>query len=109
MEGIPPPDSPHVKFDTPSRTGAQVDGSDVLIAGGPVTSPQPSDKERLAQSCGVGLFDIAGLATIGYHGGLQGVQDLTVLFIHNCGYQTFSNTVSPEDILLCFSKIQQLH
>ena len=71
MEGIPPPDSPHVKFDTPSRTGAQVDGSDVLIAGGPVTSPQPSDKERLAQSCGVGLFDIAGLATIGYHGGLQ--------------------------------------
>jgi hypothetical protein len=38
--GNPPPDSPHVKFATPSRTGAQVDGLDVLIMGGPVTSPQ---------------------------------------------------------------------
>ena len=30
-------------------------------------------------------------------------------FIHNCGYRSFSDTVSPEDILLCFGKIQQLH
>ena len=32
--GNPPPDSPHVKFDTPGCTGAQVDGSDVPIVGG---------------------------------------------------------------------------
>ena len=93
----------------PGRAGAQVDGSNVLIVGRAVTLPQPSNKERLAWSCGIGLFNIAGLATIGYHGGSQGIQDLTVSFIHNCGYQTFSNTVSPEDILLCFSEIQQLH
>ena len=86
-----------------------MDGSDVPIVGGPVTSPRPSDKERLARSCGVGLFDIAGLATVGYHGGSQGIQELTLSFIHNGGYQAFSNTVSPEDILLCFSEIQQLH
>ena len=107
--GNPPPDSPHVTFDTPGCAGAQVDGSNVLIVGRAVTLPQPSNKERLARSRGIGLFDIAGLATVGYHGGSQGIQDPTVLFIHNCGYQTFSNTVSPEDILLCFSKIQQLH
>ena len=77
--------------------------------GGPVTSPRPSDKERLARSRGVGLFDIAGLATDAYHGGAHGVQTLTVAFIHNCGYQSFSNTISPEDILLCLSEIQQLH
>jgi hypothetical protein len=75
--------TPRVKFDTPGRTGAQVDGSDVPIVGGAVTSPRPSDKERLAWSRVVGLFDIAGLATVGYHSGLQGVQELTVLFIHN--------------------------
>jgi hypothetical protein len=44
-----------------------------------------------------------------YHGGPQGVPKLTVHFIHNCGYQSFSNTVSPEDVLICFGKIQQIH
>jgi len=72
----------------------------VRIVGGAVTSPRPSDKERLARSRGIGLFDIAGL---------QGIQDLNVSFIHNCGYQSFSSTVSPENILKCFGEIQQLH
>ena len=107
--GCPPPDIPHVTFNTPGRAGTDAVVSDVLIVGGPITSPRPSDKERLARSRGVGLFDIAGLATEKYHGGTQGVQALTVTFIHNCGYQSFSNTISPEDILLCLSEIQQLH
>ena len=79
------------------------------IVGGPVTSPRPSNKERLARSRGIGLFDIAGLALVDYHGGTEGIQDLNVSFIHNCGYQSFSSTVSPEDILICFGEIQQLH
>ncbi len=77
--------------------------------GGPVKSPCPSNKEYLAQSCGVGLFDIANLATTEYYGGHHGVLDLTVTFIHNCGYQSFSNTVSPEDILICYGEIKQIH
>jgi hypothetical protein len=107
--GRPPPDNPHVTFNTPGRAGAHKVVSDVLIVRGPVTLPRPSDKERLARSRGVGLFNIAGLATEEYHGGTQGVQALTVTFIHNCGYQSFSNTISPEDVLFCLSEIQQLH
>jgi hypothetical protein len=71
--------------------------------------PRPSNKERLACSCGVGLFDIAGLAATDYHHGMNGVLDLTVAFIHKCGYQSFSSTVSLEDTLVCFGEIQQIH
>ena len=71
--------------------------------------PRPSNKERLACSCGVGLFDIAGLAATDYHRGMNGVLDLTVAFIHKCGYQSFSSTVSLEDTLVCFGEIQQIH
>jgi len=109
LGGRHPPAKQHVTFNTPDRAGAHEVVPDVLIVGGPVTSPHPSDKERLARSRGVGLFDIAGLATEDYHGGTQGVQALMVKFIHNCGYQSFSNTLSPEDILVCLSEIQQLH
>ncbi len=77
--------------------------------GGPIKSPRPSNNECPAQSCGADLFDIASLATIEYNGGNHGVSDLTVTFIRNCGYQTFSNTVSPEDILICYGEIQQIH
>jgi hypothetical protein len=98
-----------VGLNTPACTGAPKDGSNKRNVGGPITLPRPSNKERLAQSRGVGLFDIAGLATTEYHGGSHGVQELTVMFIHNCGYQSFSNTVSPEDVLICFGEIQQIH
>jgi hypothetical protein len=57
----------------------------------------------------VGLFDIRNLASEKYHGGDFGVQVLTVQFIHDCGYRTFSNTVSPEDVLLSFGEIIQIH
>jgi hypothetical protein len=40
---------------------------------------------------------------------MNGVSELTVAFIHNCGYQSFSNMVSPEDTLVCFGGIQQIH
>jgi hypothetical protein len=94
---------------TPARPGPHEDGTGDCIVGGPIKSQQPSNKERLAQARGVGLFDIAGLATTEYHGRHHGVQELTILFIHNCGYQSFSNTDSPEDILICFGEIQKIH
>jgi hypothetical protein len=94
---------------TPARPGPHKDGTGDCIVGGPIKPLRPNNKERLARACGVGLFDIAGLATTEYHGGHHGVQELTVPFIHNCGYQSSSNTDSPEDILICFGEIQQIH
>ena len=101
------PNIHHVTFHSPRRDDDQ--GDALHIVGGGVTSPRPSDKERLARSRGVSLFNIAGLATAEYHGGMQGVQTLTVQYIHNCGYQSFSNMTSPEDIFVCLGEIQQLH
>ncbi len=40
---------------------------------------------------------------------MNGVSELTVTFIHNCGYHSFSNMVSLEDTLVCFGEIQQIH
>jgi hypothetical protein len=105
----PPPVDQHVGLTTPTHTGTSKDGSNKQNVWGGVKSPRPSDKERMARARGVGLFDIAGLATTEYHGGSHGVQELTVKFIHNCGYQSFSNTVFPEDVLICFGEIQQIH
>jgi hypothetical protein len=107
--GTPPSLNHRVGLNTADRTKALDNGSDQWNMAGPIKSPRPSNKERLAQSCGVGLFDIANLATTEYHGGHHGVSDLTVIFIHNCGYQSFSNTVSPEDILICYREIQRIH
>ncbi len=84
----PPPADQHVGLTTPAHVGASDNGSGKLPVGGPVTLPQPSDKERLACFCGVGLFDIAGLASIDYHGCTHGVSDLTITFIHNCPLKT---------------------
>ena len=82
---------------TPDNLDAHENGSGVQPIGGPIKSPRPSNKERLARSWsrGIVLFDIAGLASTHYHGGMDGVSELTVAFIHNCDYQSFSNTVSP--------------
>ncbi len=107
--GTPPPFDHCVGLNTPDRSKAPNNGSDQRNMGEPIKSPPPSNKECLAQSCGIGLFDIASLATTEYHGGHHGVSDLTITFIHNCGSQSFSNTVSLEDILICYRDIQQIH
>jgi hypothetical protein len=105
----PTPVTPQEGLTTPAHyNNCDVDAKDTIV-GGPIKSPQPSDKERLTRARGVGLFDIAGLATTEYHGGQHSVPELTVPFIHNCGYQSFSNTVSPEDVLICFGEIEQIH
>ncbi len=91
------------------RVDLSQSASDPPVLVGPVESPCPSDKERLAGLRQVGLFDIWGLATAKYHGGDLGVRVLTVQFIHECGYRSFSNTMSPEDVLLSFGEIIQVH
>ncbi len=54
------------------------------------------------------LFDIAGLASQKYHGEMDGVSELFISFIHACGYQSFS-IETPDDVLLCYRDIQQVH
>jgi hypothetical protein len=53
-------------------------------------------------------FDLAGLADTGYHIGDDGVALLNELIISNCGYQSF-HADHPEDVLLCFQEIVNLH
>ena len=69
----PPPVDHHVGLTTPARTEAHDNGSGEQPMGGPVTLPHPNNKECLACSRRVGLFDIAGVASIDYHGGMHGV------------------------------------
>jgi hypothetical protein len=70
--------------------------------------PHAADKERQARQQGISCHDIAGLAASAYHGGIDGIHKLTLLFIHKCGYQSFS-TESANDILPCYSSIQLRH
>jgi hypothetical protein len=53
-------------------------------------------------------FDLAGLADSDYHIGDDGVALLSEGIISNCGYQSF-HVDHPEDVLLCFQEIINLH
>ena len=79
-----------------------------LLRGGPITSPRATDKERQARRLHISRHDIAGLASPAYHGGRTGVSDLSLGFIHACGYQTFSPEID-DDVLPCYGTIQLLH
>ncbi len=83
--------------------------SNLPCMGGHIESPRPSDKERLACACQTSLYNIAGLASDAYHGGPYGVQTLSERFIHNCGYASFSDTLSAKDVIICYNEIQQIH
>jgi len=73
-----------------------------------IISPRVGDREQYAQDRQISRFDITGLATPAYHGGLDGVDDLTIPFLHECGYNSFTPE-APEDILLCYRDIQLVH
>jgi hypothetical protein len=76
------------------------------IVGGRITSPHSMDKERQACLHHLSHHDIAALASgTTYHGGRHGVPDLSLSFIHACGYTTFS-TEHVNDVLLCYGTIQ---
>jgi hypothetical protein len=53
-------------------------------------------------------FDLAGLADTGYHISNDGVALLNEMIISNCGYKSF-HVDHPEDVLLCFQEIVNLH
>ena len=94
---------------TPISTAAYSDdGDDALLVGGRITSPRSTDKERQARKLRISRHDVANLACYDYHGGPLGVKELTLQFIHACGYQSFATDVA-DDILPCYGQIQLLH
>ena len=80
-----------------------------LFLGGRITTPRSTDKERQARLLNISRHDIANLACSDYHGGPAGVKELTLQFIHACGYQSFATTECADDILPCYGQIQLLH
>ena len=84
------------------------DTDEVSLMGGRITSPRSTDKERQARKMKISRHDVANLACYEYHGGPHGVKELTIQFIHACGYQSFA-TDSADDILPCHGHIQLLH
>ncbi len=78
------------------------------LRGGNITLPRAADKECQARHQGISRHYIVGLAASAYHGGTDGVHELTILFIHKYGYQSFS-TESADNVLPCYSSIQLLH
>jgi hypothetical protein len=78
------------------------------LMGGQITSPRSTDKERQARLLKLSHHNVAGLACNEYHGGPTGINELTLKFIHACGYQTFP-TEDADNVLPCYSHIQLLH
>ncbi len=98
-----PPPGGHVHF-SPS----DIDTSDDMVLGGKITTPCFTDRSRVARAKNTSKFDSAGLAEAKYHIGDMGVDVLTPQIISNCGYQSFHRD-HPEDILLCYSEIANIH
>ena len=94
----------HTHPNAPSST----DDDTVPLMGGRITSPRATDKERQARKLHISRHDIAGLASPLYHGGRLGVPDLSLSFIHACGYHSFSAEIE-DDVLPCYGTIQLLH
>ena len=92
----------------PPPSGLRVDTSSLPILGGKIKTPRSTDPARRARTMKTSRFDLAGLADTGYHIGDFGVDTLTELIISNCGYQTF-HVDHPEDVLLCFQEIINIH
>ncbi len=78
------------------------------LLGGRITTPRSTDKDRAACLRNISRHDIGGLASPAYHGCEHGVSELSIFFIHKCGYQSFSTDVA-DDILPCYGSIQLLH
>jgi hypothetical protein len=92
----------------PPPSSLRVDTSSLPILGGKIKTPRSTDPAWRARTMKTSRFDLAGLADTGYHIGDFGVDTLTELIISNCGYQTF-HVDHPEDVLLCFQEIINIH
>ncbi len=98
-----PPPSRHVRF-FPS----DIDTSNDMVLGNKITPPCFTDRSRVARTKNTSKFDSAGLVEAKYHTGNMGVDVLTLQIISNCGYQSFHRD-HPENILLCYRKIANIH
>ena len=58
-----------------------------------IISPRVDDREKIARDRKLSIFDIPGLANDLYHGGSDGVEELTDTFLNECGYNSFTRTV----------------
>jgi hypothetical protein len=98
----PPPvdTSSHVEPDGSTKAGP--------FLGGRITTPRSADKDCIACLKNISRHNIAGLACVCYHGGKKGVQELSLSYIHECGYQSFS-LATTDDVLPCYGSIQLLH
>jgi len=89
-------------------SGLRVDTAHAGAPGGKIKTPPSLDPARRARTIKKNCFDLAGLADTGYHIGDDGVALLNEMIISNCGYQSF-HVDHPEDVLLCFQEIVNLH
>jgi len=101
------PAPPPPTFPSPAP-GLRVDTAHSGAPGGRIKTPRSLDPARRARTMKTNRFDLAGLADMGYHIGDDGVDLLNEMIISNCGYQSF-HVDHPEDVLLCFQEIVNLH
>jgi hypothetical protein len=87
---------------------SNIDTSTGTGLGGMITTPCFVDRFHVAWAKNTSKFDLASLAEAKYHIGKMGVEVLTPQIISNCGYQSFHRD-HPEDILLCYSEIANIH
>ena len=89
-------------------SGLRVDTAHAGAPGGKIKTPRSLDPAQRARTMKTNHFDLAGLADTGYHIGDDGVALLNEMIISNCGYQSFI-VDHPEEVLLCFQEIVNLH
>jgi hypothetical protein len=77
------------------------------IVGGPIVSPQHSDRAKHICSLGASRFDVICLANRAYHIGMDGVKHLTDDIIQDCWYSHIK--VSVEDVVVCYNDIIMVH
>jgi hypothetical protein len=108
---VPPTPPSPVPPTAPSPSlvhGLRVDTAHAGEPGGRIKTPRSLDPARRARNMKTNRFDLAGLADSDYHIGDDGVTLLSEGIISNCGYQSF-HVDHPEDVLLCFQEIINLH
>jgi hypothetical protein len=77
------------------------------VVGGPIISPPHCDRAMHARTLGASCFDIIQLATKDYHGGMDGVVNLTEEDIRACGYGQVK--AIAEDVVVCYNDIILAH
>jgi hypothetical protein len=88
--------------------GLRVDTTPADIPGGQIKTPRSTNPAWHARNRKTNHFELAGLANLGHHIGDFWVDLLTEAIISKCGYQSF-HVNHPEDVLLCFQEIINIH